>query len=310
MKILKTVNILVFLMLGFCFQLKAEGPLFTQKDTYAQQEFDNVYQNLRKLVVSSGTLPSGSTQYIQNGTAFQTGAVFNVSSGTVGSLNATGTTLPQISIYPASGNSQLSLIATGNAANSNFINFSNNTSGAVNQLWGIGQAFVETGGELEFRNRTVGANSIIFRLDGSVNQPLQPSFLATDGTGATDVTGDGTNYTELWPTEVYDQGADFASNTFTAPVTGKYSLSANVRINGILVTHTVRLISITTSNREYDYIFSELIAETTHSLGVAAIADMDANDTATVIIQVAGSTKVVDVNNNVSYNFFLGSLIN
>lgn len=145
---------------------------------------------------------------------------------------------------------------------------------------------------------------------GEVTQPLQPSFLVTDGTGATDVTGDGTVYTELWPTEVYDQGGDFASNTFTAPVTGRYLLSAKVRLLNILVGATTRDITIVTSNRNYSNTINQALAQPALTLNHAVIADMDANDTATVTLSVTNQTKTVDVNASDIYNNFSGSLIN
>lgn len=51
----------------------AEGPLFHFKDPATQQEFENVYQDLR----------STSNRYIQNTNSLQSGATFYVSSGTV-----------------------------------------------------------------------------------------------------------------------------------------------------------------------------------------------------------------------------------
>ncbi len=148
---------------------------------------------------------------------------------------------------------------------------------------------------------------------GDITQPLQSSFLVVDGTGASNVTGDGTIYTELWPTEIYDQGGNFASNTFTAPVTGRYFLQASVAMEQILTAHTRTLLILTTSNRAYrnDQIYTtasdafDLITRT-----ISVIADMDAGDTATVGVFAGGSTKTVDVTADAKYNYFSGSLIN
>lgn len=145
---------------------------------------------------------------------------------------------------------------------------------------------------------------------GSITQPLQPSFLVTNGTGATDVTGDATVYTVLWPTEIYDQGSNFASNTFTAPITGRYLLSVSISIAGMLVTHTGRAVKIVTSNRNYTNDYNHLLAETDTTMTVTCIADMDAADTATITLDVSGSTKVVDVSASGTLNYFSGSLIN
>lgn len=157
----------------------------------------------------------------------------------------------------------------------------------------------------------VGSNIVLSpNTDGSVNRPLQPSFLVVDGTGAADVTGDGTVYTQLWPTEIYDQGGNFASNTFTAPVTGRYLLTASVRLQNLLTTHQSRAINIVTSNRTVSVINLYTLAETYWGHCVSAIVDMDANDTATITVNVTASTKTVDITGSVNTNFFSGSLIN
>lgn len=145
---------------------------------------------------------------------------------------------------------------------------------------------------------------------GEITQPLQPSFLVVDGTGAADVTGDGTTYTEQWPTEIYDQGGDFASNTFTAPVTGKYLLSAQVLLLNILVGASTRSITIVTSNRNYQDTSSYALAELFKDFRTTVLADMDANDTALVQVRVASQTKTVDINAGATTNYFSGSLIN
>lgn len=145
---------------------------------------------------------------------------------------------------------------------------------------------------------------------GEITQPLQPSFLVTNSTGASNVTGDGTEYTVTWPTEVFDQGGDFASNTFTAPVTGRYELSVATNWEGILSTHTFKTLKIATSNRNYQFEQSESLARTFASYSLSIIADMDVNDTATITFTAGGSTKVLDLAASAVDNIFSGSLIN
>ena len=65
-----------------------------------------------------------------------------------------------------------------------------------------------------------GISGITISSDEEVTMPLQPSFLAQptstqDNVGITD----GTSVTIALGTERYDVGSNFASNTFTAPVT-------------------------------------------------------------------------------------------
>lgn len=145
---------------------------------------------------------------------------------------------------------------------------------------------------------------------GTILQTAQPSFLVTHS-GATNVTGDATDYTVAWDAEVYDQGNNFASNTFTAPVTGRYLLTATVAMQDVTAAHTGRFLAIVTTNRTYRSIENDTgFATSAYTLTVTAIADMNANDTATVVLRVSGSTKVVDTVASTLYNYFSGSLIN
>lgn len=146
---------------------------------------------------------------------------------------------------------------------------------------------------------------------GEITQPLQPSFLALLSADATDVTGDGTVATVSFDTEVFDQGGDFSSNTFTAPVTGKYYLSATVTVLGVLTTHTELDLQIVTSNRSYRTRFTNAVAYTRYYMQLDTLADMDANDTVTVTFTGSNGTKVIDLDGGASPNTnFSGSLIN
>lgn len=160
---------------------------------------------------------------------------------------------------------------------------------------------------------TLNGSAIPFAITkaGEVTQPLQPSFLAINGSAIANLTGDATDSQAIpWATEVYDQNADFLTSTFTAPVDGKYLLSASISLSGILVTHTVRRMQIVTSNRTYAQTVNYLLAQTTFGQNLSVVAEMEAGDTATVHISVDGSTKVVGVEGNSDKNFFSGTLVN
>ena len=144
---------------------------------------------------------------------------------------------------------------------------------------------------------------------GSVRQPRQPLFNVTNGTGAANVTGDGTDYTVLWPTEVADQQSNFTSNTFTAPVTGVYLLSTGVSLTDIAVTHTVRRLQIVTTGKTYSQTVNRLLAEAALGQNMTVLAPMTAGDTATVHVSVDASTKTVSVEANAGKNYFTGVLI-
>lgn len=126
------------------------------------------------------------------------------------------------------------------------------------------------------------------------------------------VTGDGTDYTCVFDSEVFDTGADFASNTFTAPVTGQYLLCATVRIAGLTSNNTSGYVRIVTSNREYIGTYINPYASTLIIFNVTCIADMDASDTAYVKLLVSATDKGVDEHgaaNGNNSSRFMGALI-
>ena len=152
---------------------------------------------------------------------------------------------------------------------------------------------------------------------GEITKPLQPAFLAWLGTTDSDVTGDGTTYTLGGGnalTEVYDQGGDFVTTgTFTAPVTGRYSLRMGFRLQDIGASHTQLQGYINTSNGNYAILVNAagIDRSGTLSQGVVTECDMDASDTALAKLSVSGSTKTVDVAvaGTNRTNFFCGHLI-
>jgi len=146
----------------------------------------------------------------------------------------------------------------------------------------------------------LGTNNIMSAAtSGEINYPLQPAFLATNASDVNNVTGDGSNYTCVFATEIFDQNSDFSSPNFTAPVTGRYYLSTSIGIGN--VTGTAFIIghfAIVTSNR--NYVVSRLSPSAvrntfdyTYFVGNSCIADMDAGDTASVYIGIAGGTKII-----------------
>lgn len=168
--------------------------------------------------------------------------------------------------------------------------------------------------DIRFYDNT-GVGNVIFA-NTPVQQPAQPSFLVTNSAGQTDITGDGTNALVAWGNEIYDQGSNFASNTFTAPITGRYLFTMSVLLSGVLSSHTgAAYAEIVTSNREYIFNYAANGYLKAGSGNYAAfngsvIADMDAGDTAVVKVTMTGGTKVVDVYNDAQFTTFSGSLIN
>jgi len=144
---------------------------------------------------------------------------------------------------------------------------------------------------------------------GAVKKPLQPAFLVRPSSTQANIPIAATT-TILLGTEVFDQGSNFASNTFTAPVTGRYQFDAAIYCLTVdSATEYVQL-ALRTSNRLYYYIFSTntLSQDAFYmSFPLSVLADMDAGDTATVELQLPNSgTAQMDVN---AVSSFSGHLV-
>lgn len=131
---------------------------------------------------------------------------------------------------------------------------------------------------------------------GEINYPLQPAFLAYLTTTVNDVTGDGTEYTVIYDTEVFDQNSDFnlATSVFTAPVTGRCDIQVGASLIGG-TSMTVILCRIVTSNRTYRITLSLNAGVTNAASCVGTVlADMDAGDTFTITLQATDSGGKID----------------
>ncbi|HCR19358.1 MAG TPA: hypothetical protein DIU35_17920 [Candidatus Latescibacteria bacterium] len=148
---------------------------------------------------------------------------------------------------------------------------------------------------------------------GRVTKPTNVSFsLTMASTAPSNVTGDGTQYTVVWNSEVYDTGSNCSSGVFTAPVAGRYLLSANCQVYGWSgAGATDFTITIATSNRNYNGYTLGDISEGASNGGhcISVVADMDADDTAHVILYGGGGSKTLSMNYSAVANWFQGYLL-
>ena len=140
-----------------------------------------------------------------------------------------------------------------------------------------------------------GSAGIAISANGEVNMASQPAVFAYNSAADANATGNGATATVDFDTEVYDQNADFASDTFTAPVTGQYLVCAVVAASGATTAATSVSLRIIASNRTTDTSYDP--ADNDACGGVlTAIIDMDAADTFTITFVVSGeSSDVVDI---------------
>ena len=148
-----------------------------------------------------------------------------------------------------------------------------------------------------------------FTEDGEITKPLQPAFAArpTDATTQADMAV-ASAVEIVFGTERFDQGGDFASNTFTAPVTGKYYLSAAVTLTNMDTASSSYQLSILTSNqRYYWYMDPNFSADLNLPMSGSVVADMDSGDTAVVQIWQGSGTAQTDI--TVAATWFSGCLL-
>ena len=151
---------------------------------------------------------------------------------------------------------------------------------------------------------------MVFDETGAITKPLQPCVIAKNDSNRNNVTGDGTYYTTLYPTEIIDRNADFNGGTgiFTAPVTGVYSVSGYIYAYGIVAATNNWQIDVVTSNRTHSgivYFATMDVSPTEIASPYAILLDMDASDTAYVNLRVNNGSKVVDYASNSAISFAL-----
>src|SRR5690606_27869740 len=136
---------------------------------------------------------------------------------------------------------------------------------------------------------TSGANALVINPAGEINQPLQPSFLASNNTTRPNVTGNGTSYTVPCEQLIYDNGNDFntTTGTFTAPVAGRYAFFAQCLVANCTVATQI-IVRIVTSDRNLSMSFNRPADSISITQSVSVVTPMDAGDTFNMQVQVSG----------------------
>ena len=141
---------------------------------------------------------------------------------------------------------------------------------------------------------------------GRMLRPNQPAFLASATSGQSNLADD----TTIAFTEIYDQGGNFASNTFTAPVTGRYQLNLQMYTNEVDYDGAYAQFKLITSNRNYLTVVDPGAFDSNPdywSFSLATMADMDASDTAYVQLDFgSGHGNTIDIS---VFSYFSGFLV-
>ena len=152
----------------------------------------------------------------------------------------------------------------------------------------------QSGGILDLRS---GEDTSVINADaaGHVTMPKQTAVQVRPASTQSNVSdGD----TVAFGTERFDINGDFASNTFTAPVTGKYLVNFVTRTQQLDTASSHVRYRFVTSNITYEIIKSPDVytADQTFSLwNFNLLCDFDANDTMTVTIDFSGGADQIDI---------------
>lgn len=157
--------------------------------------------------------------------------------------------------------------------------------------------------------RGVQGTPIIVDSSGRMTNPSQPCFNVNPAVAQENI-ATGSSVTVIFGTERFDIGNNFASNTFTAPITGKHQLNIIIRLLEVDSAATYYRIGITTSNKNY---YLNTITPNRFSgdisywnLNGSVVADMDINDTAYVVMYQSGGAAQTDIH---TFSTFSGALI-
>ena len=136
-----------------------------------------------------------------------------------------------------------------------------------------------------------------------------PCFSAYNSSLDQDLTADGSTYTTIdFNTEVFDVGTNYASDTFTAPVAGKYFFTTGVTVRNQDTDKWV-MIQIHTSGGSYStwgWQHNTYDDYTTHT--VSCLVDLSASETAIVRgkAEAGGTDGDYDIIGGAAYTYFQG----
>jgi hypothetical protein len=152
-----------------------------------------------------------------------------------------------------------------------------------------------------------GTNRMRIDSSGIVTMPYQPAFLCS-AVSVNDIAVVSSGVTLDWD-ELFDQGNNFSSGTFTAPVEGKYQLQFVVRVDNMDNSTAYTRVILATSNRTYNQSIINPTVFTSDPdywhFTLSILTNMDAGDTASVLYSQYSGTAQADIKNTSTFSGYL-----
>lgn len=158
---------------------------------------------------------------------------------------------------------------------------------------------VNSSGQLGQTTITAGSGVTVTPSASAINisTGVRAGFQAYLSSTASGVTGDGTDYTIIFDTEIRDTSSLYnnTNGQFTVPTTGFYNLFAQITISGISSLMTTGVADINGINISYVYYFNPFLLQSTTNgfatVNLSTIAYLNASQIITVGIQISGGAS-------------------
>ena len=144
---------------------------------------------------------------------------------------------------------------------------------------------------------TGGTERLKIDANGHITNPTQCAFLVENSDNQTNIT----NATIELATERFDLNGDFnnSTDTFTAPVTGKYQISSSIMLANLPNDSNYAYAQLNFSNLSTEIYFDpatmDEASEGGHNISHSILMDMDANDTLQLKFYQHGGTAAADI---------------